>query len=86
LRGLFYFRSLNGASRPFERPEVNWRQRRPDLLNLGLFVDYVLARDRIEFLHLDLVRGRALVFVRGVEMARAGRRLKFDFFSHDRPP
>ena len=60
--------------------------RRPALLDLGFFVDDVLARDRIEFLHLNFIRGRALVLVRGIEMPGAGGRFEFDFFSHDPSP
>jgi len=76
-------RTLNRASHQFQRPQVNRRHRRPDLLNLGFFVDHVLAGNRIEFLDLELVRGGALVLVGRVEMAGAGRRFEFDFFTHD---
>ena len=46
----------------------------------------MFARNRIEFLHFDLVRRGALVLVGGIKMPGAGRRLEFYFFSHDPSP
>jgi hypothetical protein len=53
------------------------------LFQFGFLVDHMLARNRIEFLHLNLVRGSALVLVGGVKMTGAGGRFEFDFFTHD---
>src|SRR3990172_10515130 len=51
----------------------------------GFLVDHVLARDRIEFPDLQLVRRGALVLVRRVEMAGAGGCFYLDFFPHSIP-
>src|SRR5690348_3102257 len=51
------------------------------LLELSLFVDDVLARDRIVLLDLDLVGRGALVLGRGVEVAGAGRGFELDLFA-----
>ena len=52
------------------------------LLDLRFFVDDVLARYRIVFLHLKLIRHGALVLVRRVKVASAGRGVHSDLFTH----
>src|SRR5262245_51073601 len=51
-------------------------------LDLRFFVDDVLARHRIVFLHLDLLRRGALVLRRRIEVTRACRGFQLDLLTH----
>src|SRR5262245_475802 len=89
LGGLFCCRAFSGgALRPTrtrgDKPVAAAVQL--SLFDLRFLVDDVLARDRIVLLDLHLVRRRALVLRRRVEMARAGRGLEFDFLAHISAP
>jgi len=55
-------------------------------LDLGFFIDHVLARDRVVFLDFHFTGGITLVFVGRVEMTGASCGLKFDFFTHGLTP
>src|SRR3989440_9680459 len=52
------------------------------LLDLRLFVGDVLARDRIELAHFQLVGMQALVLGGHVEVAGSSRRQQLDFLAH----
>ena len=50
--------------------------------NFRLFVDHMLANNRIELLDLHLVRHGSLVLVRGVVVSSPCARHQLDFVSH----
>lgn len=52
------------------------------LLNLGLFVDHVLADPWIKFLDFEFVRVGTFVFAGGVVVSGTGAGNEFDFFTH----
>jgi hypothetical protein len=56
------------------------------LLQLRLFVDDVLANDRIKFFELNLVGLRPFVFGRCIEVAGSGTGFKLDLFAHVATP
>jgi hypothetical protein len=53
------------------------------LLDLGFFIDHVLADNRIKLLDLKLFWLGTLVLGGGVKVASAGAGLKLDFVTHD---
>jgi hypothetical protein len=56
------------------------------LFELRLFVIHMLTSHRIELLDDELFGHRFLVFGCRIEMAGAGGRFEFDFFTHDLSP
>jgi hypothetical protein len=56
--------------------------RKRSLLDLGFFVDYVLANRRIVLLRLQLLGVQALVLRNRVVVAGAGARYEFDFVTN----
>src|SRR5210317_417217 len=57
-------------------------QRRALLLDLGFFINHMLANRRIVFLRFQLFRVQAFVFRSRVEVAGSGTRYEFDFVAH----
>jgi hypothetical protein len=56
--------------------------RRRRLLDLGFLIGNMLADDRIELLHFQLFRRRALVLSRSVEMPGTRSGNQFDLVAH----
>ena len=53
------------------------------LLDLGFFVDHMLADNGVKFLDLHFVRHRSLILVSRIEVTRTCGRNQFNLFSHD---
>jgi hypothetical protein len=56
------------------------------LFDFRFLVDHVLARDRVEFFHLQLVGRGALILVGSVEVSCAGTGNHLDFVAHGSNP
>src|SRR5450755_4184992 len=82
-------RGRNAATRGFYFREF-WHlpagERACRLLDLRFFIGDVLARDRIEFTHLHLVRMQTLVLGSRVVVAGASRRDELDLVTHEIRP